>query len=152
MSRHMQAEALYGLRAGAAETDFAQPFDGVEMAPPFARGRFSPAKAVAVCDGIVDLLSVFFNVSSRQLRSSKRTPLSVSRVRQIGMYVAHVTLGMRMTDIGIGFSRDKSTVVHACHTVEDLRDDEDFDLIVARVEKLVSVAFSIPRSPERRDG
>ena len=68
------------------------------------------------------------------------------------MYVGHVTLGLKMTEVGAGFGRDKSTVVHSCHTIEDMRDDEDFDLIVARVESLVSVAFALDRQGARRDG
>lgn len=111
----------------------------------------SEARAIALCDAIIDLTAIFFNVSSRDLRSSSRTSNPVSRVRQIGMYVGHVTLGLKMTEVGAGFGRDKSTVVHACHTIEDMRDDEDFDLIVARVERLVSVAFSLNRQDGRRD-
>ena len=111
-----------------------------------------PAHTAAVCDGVIDLIAVFFNVSGRQLRSSRRTSKSVARVRQIGMYVTHVMLGLTMTAVGAGFGRDKSTVVHACHTIEDMRDDEDFDLIVARVERLVTVAFSLERGALRDDG
>ena len=111
-----------------------------------------PADAIAVCDAIIDLTAIFFNVSSKDLRSSGRAPKPVSRVRQIGMYVGHVTLGLKMTEVGAGFGRDKSTVVHACHTIEDMRDDEDFDLIVARVESLVSVAFSLNREKTLHNG
>lgn len=110
-----------------------------------------PAIASAMCDGIIDLIAIFFNVSGRQLRSPQRTSRPVSRVRQIGMYVAHVTLGMKMTAVGTGFGRDKSTVVHACHTIEDMRDDEDFDVIVSRVERLISVAFSLDHHAVRVD-
>ncbi|MAZ18363.1 MAG: hypothetical protein CL535_18815 [Ahrensia sp.] len=109
------------------------------------------ARSIALCDAIIDLTAIFFNVSSRDLRSSGRTPNPVSRVRQIGMYVGHVTLGLKMAEVGAGFGRDKSTVVHACHTIEDMRDDEDFDLIVARVERLVGVAFSLNREEGQRD-
>jgi chromosomal replication initiation ATPase DnaA len=104
--------------------------------------------AVAACDGIIDLLAVYFNVSGRQLRSARRTSEGVCRVRQIGMYIAHVMLGLRMNDVGEGFGRDKSTVVHACHTIEDMRDDEDFDHVVASAENLVATAFSL--GPEVR--
>ena len=37
------------------------------------------------------------------------------------MYVAHVVLSLNMTDIGRGFGRDRTTVLHACHLVEDSR-------------------------------
>jgi chromosomal replication initiation ATPase DnaA len=65
----------------------------------------------------------------------------VSRVRQIAMYVAHVVLGLSMRDVGKGFGRERTTVLHACHLIEDLRDDPDFDRFVAVTERIASVAF-----------
>lgn len=132
-----------GCGAAGVDADF--------FAPACLAG-FETARAVAICDGIIDLIAVFFNVSGRQIRSTKRTSKPVSRVRQIGMYVAHVGLGMKMADVGAGFGRVKSTVIHACHTIEDMRDDEDFDLIVSRVERLVAIAFSLEPGEGRRDG
>jgi len=151
---------MLGISAGIS---FEQPRDAGHGTRPGAAGSReeamrpcnpagNPADAIALCDAIIDLTAIFFNVSSKDLRSSGRAPKPVSRVRQIGMYVGHVTLGLKMTEVGAGFGRDKSTVVHACHTIEDMRDDEDFDLIVARVERLVSVAFSLNHEKTRHDG
>lgn len=133
--------------------DGAAPKSAGDRGEPF-RARDSArttAGAIALCDAIIDLTAIFFNVSSRDLRSSGRTPNPVSRVRQIGMYVGHVTLGLKMTEVGAGFGRDKSTVVHACHTIEDMRDDEDFNVIVSRVESLVTIAFSLNCRAELRN-
>jgi hypothetical protein len=98
-------------------------------------------KAMAYCDGLIDILSAFFNVSGRDIRSPKRQNLDVARVRQIGMYVANVVLGINMSMIGQGFGRNKSTVIHACHLIEDMRDDEEFDLLIARLEAITKAAF-----------
>jgi chromosomal replication initiation ATPase DnaA len=57
------------------------------------------------------------------------------------MYVAHVALGLSMRDVGQGFGRDRTTVLHACHLIEDLRDDAEFDGMVATMERIVTVAF-----------
>ncbi len=105
-----------------------------------------------MCDGVIDLMSALFATSGRQLREPGRGGRAVSRVRQIGMYVAHVTLGLRMVEIAAGFGRDKSTVVHACHMIEDLRDDEDFDRVVAKAEHVTRVAFSVSAACGCRDG
>ena len=96
---------------------------------------------MAVCDGVIDIAATLFNVSGKDLRSAGRSTLAVSRVRQIAMYVAHVTLGFTMANVGQGFGRDRTTVLHACHQIEDLREDEEFDDIVARVEQVVAAAF-----------
>lgn len=66
----------------------------------------------------------------------------VAQVRQLGMYLAHTSFGMVMSEVAVGFARDRTTVMYACHLVEDRRDDDDFDAVVARLEKLVSLGFS----------
>lgn len=94
-----------------------------------------------ICDAVIDIAAALFNVSGKELREPGRSTLGVSRVRQIAMYVTHVVLEMSMRDVGLGFGRDRTTVLHACHLIEDMRDDEEFDGIVAMVERVVTAAF-----------
>ncbi|MGB7433676.1 MAG: helix-turn-helix domain-containing protein, partial [Ahrensia sp.] len=96
---------------------------------------------LAVCDAAIDLLSVLFGVEACELRSPTRARKNAARVRQVGMYALNVGLGMKMGDIALGFSRDRSTVIHACHLIEDMRDDPDFDAVVCRVEAVFSISF-----------
>lgn len=96
---------------------------------------------LAACEGVIDIAAILFNVSGKDLRGPGRSTLAVSRVRQIAMYAAHVRLGFTMGEVGLGFGRDRTTVLHACHQIEDLREDEEFDDIVARVEQVIAVAF-----------
>ena len=105
------------------------------------RGGLPDERALELCEGMIDIAAALFNVSSKDLRRAGRTSLDVSRVRQIAMYVAHVILRLNMTDVGRGFGRDRTTVLHACHLIEDLRDDEDFDRIVAMTERVALAAF-----------
>jgi chromosomal replication initiation ATPase DnaA len=55
--------------------------------------------------------------------------------------VGHVVLRLTMSDVGRGFGRDRTTVLYACHLVEDMRDDADFDRVVATMERIVGAAF-----------
>lgn len=64
-------------------------------------------------------------------------------VRQIAMYVCHVALQISMSDIGEAFGRDRTTVGHACHVVEDRRDDLAFDEFVSAVERIVTAVFGV---------
>jgi hypothetical protein len=57
--------------------------------------------------------------------------------RQIAMYLAHVGLGISMAEIGRAFGRDRTTVVHACHVIEDRRDDARFDRVLDHLEEAV---------------
>lgn len=63
-------------------------------------------------------------------------------VRQISMYVCHVALRMPQQDIGVAFGRDRTTVSHACHVVEDRRDDRVYDEFVSAAERIVVAVFA----------
>ncbi|WP_157015063.1 helix-turn-helix domain-containing protein [Mesorhizobium xinjiangense] len=90
---------------------------------------------------MIDIVAALFNVSSKELRRAGKTATAVSRVRQIAMYVCHVSLELTMTDIGSGFGRDRTTVMHACHLIEDMRDDAEFDGIVGLTERIAVAAL-----------
>ncbi|WP_252192692.1 helix-turn-helix domain-containing protein [Rhizobium sp. CSW-27] len=68
-------------------------------------------------------------------------------VRQIAMYVCHVSLSIPQGDIGDAFGRDRSTVGHACSVVEDRRDDAAFDDLVSTVERMVATVFGCREVP-----
>jgi chromosomal replication initiation ATPase DnaA len=98
-------------------------------------------ETIALCEGMIDVAAALFQVSSKDMRRAGRTGQGVSRVRQIAMYVTHITLGLTMAEVGKGFQRDRTTVLHACHLVEDMRDDAEFDAIVGTLERVAAAAF-----------
>jgi len=100
-------------------------------------------RAIELCDSLIDITSALFGIASKELRQmgSARPSLEVTRIRQVAMYVAHVALGLSMRDVGVGFGRNHTTVVHACHLIEDLRDDLEFDRMVVMTERVATAAF-----------
>lgn len=98
-------------------------------------------EVVECCDQMIELMAALFGVPSKELRRVGRTGNDISRLRQISMYVAHVVFRFSMAEVGRGFGRDRTTVLYACHTVEDLRDDAEFDRIVALAERVAIAAF-----------
>lgn len=94
------------------------------------------------CECIVDLAAAFFNIPGRELRRPGRSPEEVTRVRQIAMYLAHVMLGLPMGEVGKAFGKERTTVMHACHLVEDMRDDIELDAIICRLERVIAVALA----------
>jgi hypothetical protein len=109
---------------------------------PVARRPSADREAtVAKCDAVIDITAALFDVPGRELRRSGRSTADINRARQIAMYVAHVVLRVSMRDVGLGFGRDRTTVVHACHLIEDLRDDAEFDGVVTTVERVTKAAF-----------
>ncbi|MBS9719866.1 chromosomal replication initiator DnaA [Tianweitania sp. BSSL-BM11] len=96
---------------------------------------------VELCDCVIDLTSAFYNVCGKEMRMPGRSRGQVARIRQIAMYVAHTVLDMSMAEVGRGFGRDRTTVLHAVHLIEDLRDDPTFDAILARTEHLAKTVM-----------
>lgn len=135
-------------RSWLPDTEAQEQFGGLKSYPYWAAHNnpagwrpHDDAQAIAYCDGVIDLVGAFFNVPTLELRRTGRTALAVAQVRQIAMYVAHVSLRLTMKQVGTGFQRDRTTVLHACHVVEDMRDDIEFDRLVAHVERIVAAAF-----------
>ncbi|MBX3575884.1 MAG: chromosomal replication initiator DnaA [Rhizobiaceae bacterium] len=122
-----------------------RPRTSTAFAPAFdfepTRGHETAEYVFDLCEGTIDIVAALFNISSKDIRRPGRGEPDIARVRQIAMYVAHVALSLSMRDVGRGFARDRTTVVYACHLVEDLRDDPEFDRLVQTAERIVQVAM-----------
>jgi chromosomal replication initiation ATPase DnaA len=72
-------------------------------------------------------VSRVFMVARDDLWSGTRGRPRVAFARQVAMYLAHVAWGLNLTEVGHLFSRDRTTVAHACGLIEDSRDDPVLD-------------------------
>lgn len=66
--------------------------------------------------------------------SETRGSSSAAFARQVAMYVAHVAFELSLARVADAFGRDRSTVAHACHVIEDRREDDAFDDWIAALE------------------
>ncbi len=78
-----------------------------------------------------------FGVDAAAIDAETRGPAEVALARQVAMYLAHVACGISLTDVGRMFSRDRTTVAHACAVIEDRRDDQIFDRAIELLELVV---------------
>lgn len=131
----------FGSQARRRETEEASQAPRIEGRQRAHRVRASEQRIFEACDCILDLAAAFFNVSGQDLRQPGRSTEQVARVRQIAMYLAHVMLGLSMADVGKGFGKERTTVMHACHLVEDMRDDVEVDAIICRLERVIAIAL-----------
>lgn len=77
----------------------------------------------------------------------------VAAARGLGMYLVHVEASYSLTDTGLMFGRDRTTVSHACALVEDARDDASTDSLVEKTaSSFLSAIGQVPSLPalERR--
>lgn len=95
--------------------------------------------AITAERGVIEAtVSQVFGVEGDDLRRSTRGRANVARARQVAMYLAHVTCGMSLTEVGRTFARDRTTVSHACGVIEDGRDDPTFDRVLELLEQVVN--------------
>jgi hypothetical protein len=78
-----------------------------------------------------------FAVSRTDLGRPTRGKAPIALARQAAMYLAHVSCGLSLTDVGHIFARDRTTVAHACAVIEDRRDDAVFDRALELMEWIV---------------
>jgi hypothetical protein len=57
--------------------------------------------------------------------------------RHIAMYLCHVAFEQSLSRVAIAFGRDRSTVAHACHAIEDRREEPSFDAWMAAMEHML---------------
>jgi len=67
--------------------------------------------------------------------SSARGSREVCAARRIAMYLSYTGLGLSLSRVAIAFNRDRSTVAHACHMIEDRREDIAVDQWLAVLEQ-----------------
>lgn len=110
---------------------------------PIMRPRFPSSLPLrTVCRVVSQITAEMLSLIGERVavRRDRRRPSC--HVRQIAMYVCHVALQMTLSEIGTAFGRDRSTVGHACHVVEDRRDDLAFDEFVSAIERMATAVFS----------
>lgn len=74
-------------------------------------------------------------VSVTQITSVGGRQAHIAFARHIAMYLCHVVGQMSLREVAREFGRDRTTVGHACHAVEDMRDNPTFDKQIDFLER-----------------
>jgi hypothetical protein len=75
------------------------------------------------CHWVAFCVARDFGLDMLALFAPTRGPPRTAFARQVAMYLAHTGFELNHETISRVFDRDRSTVSHACHVVEDGRDD-----------------------------
>jgi hypothetical protein len=107
--------------------------------PAHRRGRFHHLTTAdwpegLFCNVAAKLSADHFNVALKDLSAVTRRSPQVAHARQVAMYLAHVAFGIPLANVAACFGRDRTTVSHACHRIEDRRDDPAFDASLLKME------------------
>lgn len=93
---------------------------------------------VISADYIKETVSKYFNIDPSDMNSSKRSN-EIAYPRQIAMYLCRELAKMQYKNIGIAFgNRDHSTVMHACHKIEqEIKKNKDTLTHVDSVKNII---------------
>jgi len=95
---------------------------------------------------VASLVALATGVPQPEIVASERARAPAARARQIAMYLAHTAFAWPLSRVGLAFGRDRTTASHACHLIEDLRDDRVFDSILGELERCLRAAPEPTRS------
>ncbi|MGZ8362911.1 MAG: helix-turn-helix domain-containing protein [Caulobacteraceae bacterium] len=87
---------------------------------------------------VVSLVGVATGVTGAEIKAETRRRAEAALARQVAVYLAHIGFGWPLKRVAAAFARDRSTVSHACHVVEDRRDDPAFDAWLSELEDCVA--------------
>jgi len=71
------------------------------------------------------------------LHVPNRCEAAIARARQAAIYLAHVSGGVGLTQAANAMGRDRTTASHACQRIEDLRDDDRYDLALDYLDAIL---------------
>jgi chromosomal replication initiation ATPase DnaA len=76
-------------------------------------------------------------VPLQEIEVCTRGSASAAFARQVAMYLCHVAFALSLNRVAAAFGRDRSTVAHACHRIEDRRDEAVFDEWINALEAML---------------
>lgn len=81
-----------------------------------------------------------FGVPAAQIDTPTRGAARAAFARQVAIYLTHVAFELSLSRTADAFGRDRSTAAHACHRIEDRRDDAAFDAKLDELEACLRAA------------
>ena len=104
-------------------------------------GGITKGSAGRHIDLVSGVVSSVFKIGKAEMLATQRGKAPVAFARQVAMYLAHVALSHSLTEVGLAFKRDRTTVSHACQLVEDRREDPQIDAVLEFLERsIIAVA------------
>jgi chromosomal replication initiation ATPase DnaA len=114
---------------GAAVKENVMPIPTQTLTEDIARARLAQSAA-----------AYMFGVPQSEVEAPTRRSRDACLARQVAMYLTHVAFELPLGRVALAFGRDRSTAAHACHLIEDRRDDARFDACLEALEESLRTA------------
>jgi chromosomal replication initiation ATPase DnaA len=118
----------------------------IELSPETScpvRGRKGNSENERMSQALGSIVAAAFGLGLDDLRSTRRGAAEISFARQVAMYLAHTRLGLPFAGTGRMFGRDRTTARHACHQVEDRREDPRVDSLIDCLERALDLSADL---------
>lgn len=100
-------------------------------------------KAAARCRLAREIASAVLCVPVEEIARPNRSAAETCQARHLAIYLAHVVFQVSLGAIAVHFGRDRTSVAHAVRRIEDGRDREAFERLVARLERLADACLEL---------
>ena len=111
-------------------------------APP-ENSSATPFTPERTCQWVAFCVARDFGLEMAALFAPTRGAPRTAFARQVAMYLAHTGFELSLETISRVFGRDRTTVSHACHVVEDGRDDIWLDCRLEALELFCRTGFEV---------
>lgn len=108
------------------------------------------AEDAAAAELSANIVSYALGVPPEGIVDDARGCSKTAYARQLAMYLCHVSFELSLSRVAVAFGRDRSTVAHACHAIEDRREEDQFDLWISSLEASLRAAPA-PALPQQAD-
>jgi hypothetical protein len=112
-------------------------------APPENSSATAPSTPRRTCQWVAFCVARDFGLDMAALFAPTRGAPRAAFARQVAMYLAHTGFALSLERISRIFGRDRTTVSHACHVVEDGRDDIWLDCRLEALELFCRTGFEV---------
>lgn len=106
------------------------------------------AEDAVAAEFAANVVSYALGIPADSIVDDARGGAQTTFARQLAMYLCHVAFELSLARVAVAFGRDRSTVAHACHAIEDRREEGQFDLWIGSLEAMMRAAPP-PGSPLR---
>lgn len=87
-----------------------------------------------------DIVGYALGIASDDILGDTKGGAETAFARQVAMYVCYTAFEISLARVAVAFERDRSTVSHACHRIEDRRDEPQFDQWIDSLESMARQA------------
>jgi hypothetical protein len=120
-------------------------------APP-ENSSATPFTPERTCQWVAFCVARDFGLEMAALFGPTRGAPRTAFARQVAMYLAHIGFQLSLGTISRVFDRDRTTVSHACHVVEDGRDDIWLDCRLEALELFCRTGWGAYRETKQGAG